>query len=187
MVSAFVILQMVTIFNKGEEMKGRGGGHRGGGWRGHFREMGLRFTEPRRAIMEVLSQTRDHLSAEDIYLAVHRHYPAIGLTTVYRTLELLVEMGLVYKLQFGDGRARFEMVHNPHKTAHHHHLICLRCKKVLDYDEFVPEELELLRNVEKRLAEKFQFKILNHRLEFYGLCPDCQKELNINKINKQGG
>ncbi len=158
-------------------MKGRSGGHRGG-WRGHFRKMGLRFTEPRRAIMEVLSQTREHLSAEDIYLAVHRNYPAIGLTTVYRTLELLVEMGLVYKMQFGDGRARFELAANPAESTPHHHVICLRCKKIFHYDDLIPEDLEQIETLRQRVAEKFQFKIFNFRLDFFGLCPQCQKELN---------
>lgn len=159
-------------------MPGRGSGHGGGGWHGKFRKQGLRFTGPRRAILNVLNHTTDHLSAEEIYLAVHREYPAIGLTTVYRTLELLVEMGLVYKLQFGDGRARFELVHSPQKPGHHHHLICLHCKRIIDYNDFISEELQLLEKVEKSLAEKYHFKILNHRMEFYGICEDCQKTMD---------
>ncbi|OPX33745.1 hypothetical protein B1H10_05175 [candidate division KSB1 bacterium 4484_188] len=100
---------------------------------GRFRGRGLRFTEPRRAILDVLSTTTDHLSAEDIYLAVHGDYPGIGLTTVYRTLELLIEMGLVYRFQFGDGRNRYELIQNRLKPGHHHHLVCINCKKIIDY------------------------------------------------------
>ena len=71
-------------------------------WHGRFRRFGHRLTAPRETILNTLSKTQKHLSAEDIYLEVHKIYPAVGLTTVYRTLELLVRMGWVYKFDFGD-------------------------------------------------------------------------------------
>ena len=80
------------------------------GWGRRFRGCGYRMTVPRQAIMEVLSSTDKHLSAEDIYMKVHRTYPNVGLTTVYRTLELLTEMGLIVTFDFGDGRARYELI-----------------------------------------------------------------------------
>lgn len=147
------------------------------GWHGRFHGRGLRFTEPRRAILDVLSTTIDHLSAEDIYLAVHSDYPGIGLTTVYRTLELLIEMGLVYRFQFGDGRNRYELIQNAQKPGHHHHLVCINCRKIIDYDDFVDEEVELLKKVEKALSEKYNFQITNHVIQFYGICKDCQGEV----------
>ena len=71
------------------------------------------MTAPREAILSVLNKTSKHLSAEDVYMAVHKIYPTVGLTTVYRTLELLVHMGLVFKFDFGDGRARYELSKGP--------------------------------------------------------------------------
>ena len=80
------------------------------GWyHGKFMSMGYRITIPREAILEVLSSTTAHLSAEDIYLEIHKKYPNVGLTTVYRTLELLGQMGLVQKFDFGDKRGRYEL------------------------------------------------------------------------------
>ncbi|MGB2599017.1 MAG: transcriptional repressor, partial [Candidatus Omnitrophota bacterium] len=98
-------------------------GMRPSGWGRKFRGCGYRMTVPRQAIMDVLSGTDKHLSAEDIYMKVHKMYPNVGLTTVYRTLELLTQMGLVVKFDFGDGRARYELIEGP-KSEHHHHLIC---------------------------------------------------------------
>ncbi len=144
-------------------------------WHRRFRHRGLRFTEPRRLILDILNRTNDHLSAEEIYLAVHKIYPGIGLTTVYRTLELLMEMGLVHQFQFGDGRSRYELIHNPGKPGHHHHLVCTRCKRVIDYDDFVEEEVELIRKVEEALAQKHNFSISGHFIQFFGLCSECRE------------
>ncbi|GAH07455.1 unnamed protein product, partial [marine sediment metagenome] len=87
--------------------------HRGLHGRGH------RLTIPRKAILEVLSNSDDHVSAEDIYMVVHQKYPAIGLTTVYRTLDILVQMGIVFKFDFGDGRARYELTEGFSDKKHH--------------------------------------------------------------------
>lgn len=152
-------------------MRGRHGGPPW--WCGRFRGDGYRITAPRQAILSVLSHTSRHLSAEDIYLAVHKTYPAVGLTTVYRTLELLVQMGLVFKFDFGDGRARYELAQGP-KTRHHHHLICMRCGRVIDYTDFIDKETDLLNKTEKALAEKYKFKINSHQIQFWGLCERCQ-------------
>ena len=78
-------------------------------WHGRFKGCGYRITIGREAILDVLTNAKKHLSAEDIHNKLHNKYPAIGLTTIYRTLDLLVNMGLVFKFDFGDGRARFEL------------------------------------------------------------------------------
>lgn len=142
-------------------------------WQGEFRGYGYRFTIPRQIILQVLDESKEHLSAEDIYLKVHQLYPAIGLTTVYRTLELLVNMGLVSKFDFGDGRARFELSPKTDQVSHHHHLICTNCGRIIDYNEFAKEELELIKKIEKELARKYSFEIKNHNIQFYGLCDKC--------------
>ena len=147
---------------------------RGPWWANRFRGRGCRITIPRQAILDILSSSSKHLSAEDIYLAVHKTYPGIGLTTVYRTLELLEQMGLIHKFDFGDGRARYELIAGP-KSTHHHHLICTGCGRVIDYSDFVEEELKLIKQVEDTLSKKHDFKINTHKIHFYGLCSKCHK------------
>jgi len=151
--------------------RGRGTGRPG--WGRKFRGMGYRMTVPRQAIIDVLAGTDKHLSAEDIYIKVHRLYPHVGLTTVYRTLELLSDMGVVLKYDFGDGRSRYELVEGPQKE-HHHHLICARCKRVINYTDFMEEEKRFLEKVEKGLSKKYGFEIKSHLIQFYGLCDRCK-------------
>jgi Fur family ferric uptake transcriptional regulator len=104
-------------------------------------------------------------------------YPAIGLTTVYRTLDLLVQVGVVFKFDFGDGRARYELLDHFSKKAHHHHLICTSCKTIIDYDDFVHEELDLIQKTENALSERHNFQISGHMMQFYGLCDECRKRM----------
>ncbi|HET6459758.1 MAG TPA: transcriptional repressor [Syntrophales bacterium] len=135
---------------------------------------GYRITQGREAVMNVLAGEKDHLSAEDIYIKVHPAYPAIGLTSVYRTLEVLVSTGLVYKFDFGDGRARYEIAESHRGEAHHHHLVCAGCSRIVDYVDFVDEELALLKKTEAELSKKYNFTITNHLIQFYGFCNKCK-------------
>jgi len=144
-------------------------------WHRGLHGRGYRLTIPRKAILEVLSNSDGHLSAEDIYITVHNLYPAIGLTTVYRTLDLLVQMGVVFKFDFGDGRARYELIDHFSKKAHHHHLICTSCNTIIDYDDFLNEELDLIHKTENALSKRHNFKIKGHMMQFYGLCDKCSK------------
>jgi Fur family ferric uptake transcriptional regulator len=120
-----------------------------------------------------MSRTSRHLSAKDIYAALYKMYPGIGLTTVYRTLDLLVRMGLINKFTFGDGPSRYEY-QSEDKKGHHHHIVCSKCGKIIDYSDFLEEELELVDKTEKHLSKKYNFKVLGHNIEFYGLCEKCQ-------------
>lgn len=144
-------------------------------WRERLKNQGYRLTIPREAIIEVLRSTLDHLSAEDIYMKTHKKYPAIGLTTIYRTLELLAQMKMVVKFDFGDGRSRYELSEEYGTKKHHHHLICTRCTKIIDYTDFVDEELELIEKTEKRLSKKYNFQPSGHMISFTGLCSECKK------------
>ena len=145
-------------------------------WHGKFRGCGYRITSGREAILDVLSKSEKHLSAEDIYMKVYPKCPSIGLTTVYRTLDILAGLGLVFKFDFGDGRARYELAEGPKGTRHHHHLICTRCNRIIDYTDFIDEEVELLNQTEKGLSKKYDFNITNHLIQFYGLCNNCAKK-----------
>lgn len=147
----------------------------------HLRGHGCRMTTPRKAIIALLADSDTHLSAEDIYHQIYSQNPRIGFTTIYRTLELLVRMGIVSKLDAGDGRARFEMRDNTDKKPHHHHLVCLSCRRIIDYTEFVKEELEYLQRAEKGLSEKYHFEITSHVIQFYGKCQDCSNTQSKNQ------
>lgn len=144
-----------------------------GWWHGKLRGCGYRLTLGREAILDTLSKSEAHLSAEDIYMKIHSKYPNVGLTTVYRTLDVLSDLGMVYKLDFGDGRARYEFAEGPKGAHHHHHLVCTNCNRVIDYTDFIDDEIELLNQTEKGLSKKYNFKIENHLIQFYGLCEKC--------------
>jgi Fur family ferric uptake transcriptional regulator len=140
----------------------------------YFAKHGYRLTAPRKEIITILSQNNNHPSIEEIYLNVHKKYPSIGITTVYRTLDLLVNMGLVHKFDFGEGKARFELIDHPDGIGHHHHLICVECKKIINYTDFIDKEVILFKKIENRLSKKYNFEINNHIIEFYGTCEDCK-------------
>ena len=138
-----------------------------------LKDHGSRWTIPREAILELLSRSQKHMSAKELYASLYDSYPGIGLTTVYRTLDLLARMGIVTKLTLGDGQSRYEFK-SREKVDHHHHLICTGCGKIIDYSEFLDEELSLVKKTEERLAKKYNFMIQDHNIEFLGLCEKCK-------------
>jgi Fur family ferric uptake transcriptional regulator len=164
---------MVFIFNKGKNMQ------RPPMDRQRHRRHFCRWTGPREAILQLLSRTTKHMSAKEIYATLHKLYPGIGLTTVYRTLDLLARMGLIHKFSIGDGHNRYEFISDD-KSKHHHHLICTQCGKITNYSEFIDEELALVKKTEARLAKKYNFSIEGHNIEFLGICEDC-KTRNLKK------
>ena len=139
----------------------------------HFKKFGHKMTTGRELTVGILAETSEHLSAEEIYFKVHSINYSIGLTSVYRTLELLVTLGMVSKFDFGDGRARYEMVEGFKSAKHHHHLICTACGRIIDYSDFMSEERAFLKKIEGSLSKKHNFRITNHLVQFYGLCDKC--------------
>jgi Fur family ferric uptake transcriptional regulator len=130
-----------------------------------------KLTPQREATVRVLLENEeDHLSAEDVYLLVKEKAPEIGLATVYRTLELLSELQIIHKLNFGDGVTRYEF-RAEGAEHHHHHLICLNCGTV---DEIVDD---WLGPIEKRVEREFDFQIIDHRLTFHGICHRCKDKV----------
>lgn len=126
-----------------------------------------KLTPQRQLIMQVFLEVVDkHLSAEDVYNIVKKTDPDIGLATVYRTLDLLADLGVLNKMDFGDGRARYEI--NQGDTHQHHHLLCLSCGSVKEFED------DLLEKLEEVIAKKSKFQIVDHQLKFYGYCSDCQ-------------
>ncbi|GAA3725513.1 Fur family transcriptional regulator [Salinicoccus jeotgali] len=128
-----------------------------------------KLTPQREVTVRVLLENeRDHLSAEDVFLKVKDKYPEIGLATVYRTLELLSELKVLDKINFGDGVSRYDL--RKEGAEHfHHHLVCMECGAVEEIEE------DLLGDVEKIVENDYNFKVLDHRLTFHGVCRDCQE------------
>ena len=144
-------------------------------WQIKLKESGYKLTTPREIILDILNNTSEHLSAEEIYFEVCKVYPNIGLATVYRTLELLVRIDFIFKFDFGDGRARYELKEGPEGPRPHHHLVCVNCNRVIDYTSSVNEVIALRKIIEKGLSKKYHFKISNHFFRFDGLCDKCQE------------
>lgn len=120
-------------------------------------------------VLVLLEHEADHLSAEDVFLLVKDKSPDIGLATVYRTLELLTELKIVDKINFGDGVARFDL--RKEGVDHfHHHLICIECGKVEEVQE------DLLGDVEKIVESRWNFTIKDHWLTFHGICRMCKSK-----------
>tara|TARA_B100000378_G_scaffold14702_4_gene11977 strand:- start:2579 stop:2998 length:420 start_codon:yes stop_codon:yes gene_type:complete len=122
-------------------------------------ERGLRITEQRRVIAKVLSESTDHPDVEKLHERASAVDPGISIATVYRTVRLFEEAGILDRHDFGDGRARYEA--SP--EAHHDHLIDVETGKVV---EFVDPELEALQ---RQIAEKLGFRLVDHRMELYGV------------------
>jgi Fur family transcriptional regulator, ferric uptake regulator len=122
-------------------------------------EKGLRITEQRRVIARVLSEAEDHPDVEELHVRSSAIDPGISIATVYRTVRLFEEAGILDRHDFGDGRSRYEAA----PETHHDHLIDVETGTVI---EFVDDELEQLQ---KRIAEKLGFRLVDHRMELYGV------------------
>ena len=123
-------------------------------------EKGLKMTGPRRIIARVLSTAANHPDAENVHKLASKLDARISLATVYRTLRLFEEQGILARRDFGDGRARYEAEGSRH---HHDHLIDLHTGRVI---EFESEEIEALQ---AKLARRLGYRLVNHRLELYGV------------------
>ena len=120
---------------------------------------GLRMTHPRRVIARVLEASKDHPDVEELYNRANAVDAGISIATVYRTVKLFEEAGILDKLEFGDGRARYEDA----EREHHDHLIDMNSGEVI---EFVDAEIEVLQ---ERIADKLGYELRGHRLELYGV------------------
>jgi len=131
-----------------------------------LRKNGIKLTQQRRAIIEVISSCREHLTPADIFERVKGKNKGIGLVTVYRTLEMLHEQGLLCEVHIGDSCRSYLTRAGGH---HHHHLVCENCGTVVDFSDCKLDDLE------DRLVSTTGFTINRHLLEFMGLCSKCQR------------
>ena len=131
-----------------------------------LRRRGFKITPQRRAVLSEILRSHEHLTPAEIYEKVSRAHPGIGLVTVYRTLEMLAELGLICEMHVG-GNCRSYLMRRP--SEHHHHLICSDCGTVIDFTDCD------LGKLEQKLSQETGFKIIDHLLEFRGQCQDCQQ------------
>jgi Fur family peroxide stress response transcriptional regulator len=131
-----------------------------------FREQGYRITPQRLALLRVLAASEGHPSATQIHEQLRGQFPTMSLATVYKTLNILKEMGEVLELGFGDGDNRYD----GNMPFPHPHLICINCRQIIDPE--VPE----FRALAQHIATISGFQIVSHRLDFFGICPDCQSD-----------
>jgi Fur family ferric uptake transcriptional regulator len=131
-------------------------------FREFIRESGLKTTRQREDIAEWFFGNKGHMSADQIYRDVKAVSPGIGFSTVYRTMKLLVESGLVQERHFGDGEALYENV-----STHHDHCICTTCGKIIEFEN---PQIEALQ---QSIAERFGFRLSSHKMELYGVCREC--------------
>lgn len=131
-----------------------------------LRKEGHRVTPQRVAVLEVLLGDEQHLSAEQIYRRVKADFPMTSLATIYKTLAVLKEMGEVLEIDLGADGARYDRG----KPYPHPHLICIKCGSIIDLD------LADMSELPAEVAHKTGYHIVNHRFDFFGICPQCQEK-----------
>ena len=131
-----------------------------------LRDNGHKITPQRLAIVKILARSEGHPSVENIHGRIKKDFPTMSLATVYKNILLIKSLGEVLELGFPDGSNRYD----GNKPNPHPHVICIRCKKIVDPD------LDNLDEMEKQVESDTNFKILNHRLDFFGICSNCRAE-----------
>ncbi len=132
-----------------------------------LQEKGFRMTSQREAVLRAIQSCKGkHLTAEEIYEQTREISPDIGIATVYRTLQLLTELGMITKDYLGDDTVRYEQSHEPQSHTHHH-LVCLACGRILEAQE------DLMQVIEQLIQDRYRFEIVDHRIQFLGYCEKC--------------
>ena len=126
---------------------------------------GHRATTSRLEVAEALLRYHGHMTADDLYAKMQENGSDVGRMTVFRTLDLLAEIGVVRPTYGGSGAAHFVLL----EDGHHHHMVCMQCDQTIEF-----AECSLADSLSSDLASKFNFKIEGHLLEIYGICADCQ-------------
>lgn len=129
-----------------------------------IKEKGSRLTSARQTIIEKLVECGGHVSADELVELIRRESPGIGRMTVYRTLDLLHELGLIRPTYQGTGAAHYILLHQ----GHHHHFVCTSCDLIIEFDDC------LVTEAAQTLERQFQFQIQSHLVELHGLCQECQ-------------
>jgi len=131
-----------------------------------LKERGYRLTPQRMAVLRILAVSKGHPSVEQIYDQVKADFPMTSLGTIYKTVNLLKEMGEVLELGFSDDGNRYD----GNKPVPHPHLVCIKCKSIID------PEIPTLGILPQEVGDRTGYRIVSHRLDFYGICPRCQEQ-----------
>jgi len=134
-------------------------------FRQHLKNKGLLHSKQREQILDVFLKTERHPTIDDLYELVRKKNPKIGLATVYRAMKVICDAGLAREVDFGDGIRRFE---HKYQHQHHDHLVCLECGRVIEV--LSPE----IKKLQERLAKKYSFTSLRHRMQIFGICRKCK-------------
>ena len=134
-----------------------------------LRKAGQRLTPQRMMVLSVLTERGGHMSAEEILAMIRQEYPYLNLSTVYRTLDLFVELGLVAQTDLGEGVRQFELV----GSHPHHHLICQRCGDIIEVSD------DLLGPLRQTLREQFGFKARMDHFAIFGICRSCREQPDL--------
>ena|SRR3989344_8922401 len=127
---------------------------------------GFRITKVRNAIVNILSSNTNPLSVQEIIRLLYKKDLSANKTTVYRELNFLLKQKLISDIEFGDGKKRYEL----NTGLHHHHIVCISCGRVEDIEDFD----YVFKTSEKKIQSKTGFNIMEHNIEFFGLCKTCQ-------------
>lgn len=136
-----------------------------------LKQKGLKLTKQRLLLLETMAKhPGEHLTAEELYDLVKESNPEIGLATVYRNVQVLLDLHVIDKVSFDDGFARYELGGLDGETRHHHHhAICRSCGAVCSFDE------DLLDNLEQALLTAFGFQVVDHEVKLFGYCRACRE------------
>jgi Fur family ferric uptake transcriptional regulator len=141
-----------------------------------LKNKGMKYTEQRAIILQILLSIDDHLHAEEVLDIIKEKYPEqnIGIATIYRTLNFLEEVNLISSISFGKDGKKYE----GNKDHHHDHIICTSCGKIV---EFVDDEIE---EKQEKIALENGFVITDHTMQIFGICSSCQQKNNNTRITK---
>lgn len=160
-------------YRNGADAEGVPAGRKGGfgmdQLRRQLEEKGIRLTAQRDAVLHAIKDSGgEHLTVEEIYERTKRSYPDIGIATVYRTVQLFSELGVISGEYLGDTVVRYELCQTGDRHSHHH-LRCLKCGRIIEVQD------DLTNSLEDMIRERYGFEIADHRVQFTGLCRDCRE------------
>ncbi|ARR02142.1 MULTISPECIES: Fur family transcriptional regulator [Campylobacter] len=133
-----------------------------------LRDNGLKYTKQREVLLQTLYNNSEHFTPEQLYLYIKERYPGlnVGIATVYRSLNLLEESGMVTSISFGAQGKKFELANKPH----HDHMICRQCGVIVEFEDQIIEKRQLA------IAKEHGFKLTGHIMQLYGVCGECNKQ-----------
>ncbi|MEE3693608.1 MULTISPECIES: Fur family transcriptional regulator [Campylobacter] len=133
-----------------------------------LRDNGLKYTKQREVLLQTLYNNSEHFTPEQLYLYIKERHPGlnVGIATVYRSLNLLEESGMVTSISFGVQGKKFELANKPH----HDHMICRQCGVIVEFEDQIIEKRQLA------IAKEHGFKLTGHIMQLYGVCSECNKQ-----------